>query len=289
LATAFREQAGELLGIEPDWILAGNGSDDILTIVTRSFAGARDRVRFPYPGYILYETLAQLQDAVPEPISFLPDWGLPAGLGEAAAGLRLVFFANPNSPSGIAYPAERLARLAEMLAVPLVIDEAYVEFADADCLDLVRRFANVIVTRSLSKSYSLAGLRFGYAVARPEMIEGLRKLKDSYNCDALSIAAAAAALRDQDWLRGNIAKIRATRARLQSEMRRLGFTVPDSQTNFVWCTRADRPVRPIYEALKARRILVRYLSYPGWGDGLRVSVGTDQEVETLLRELGTIL
>ena len=145
------------------------------------------------------------------------------------------------------------------------------------------------MTRTLSKSYALAGIRFGYAVADPAVIRELLKVKDSYNCDVLSLAAASAALEDQDYLAETRAKILATRSRLEESLAGLGFTVTPSHANFVWCRRSDRPVKPFYEELKQRRILVRYMNYAGYGDGLRISVGTDAEIDRLLQELTSIL
>jgi histidinol-phosphate aminotransferase len=139
-----------------------------------------------------------------------------------------------------------------------------------------------MVSRSMSKSYSLAGLRFGYLVAQPQMIEQLAKVKDSYNCDAVSIAGATAAIDDQGWLAENRSRIIATRKRLAAEMRKLGFTVPDSEANFVWCTRPGESVRGLFEKLKASRILVRYMQYSGWDDGLRITVGTDDQIDALV-------
>jgi histidinol-phosphate aminotransferase len=165
-----------------------------------------------------------------------------------------------------------------------VLDEAYVDFADAHNLHLAQR-PNVIVTRSLSKSYALAGIRFGYAVAQPALVRELIKVKDSYNCDVLSLTAATAAMEDQEYLQSTRAKILATRTRLTGALRELGFEVCPSQANFVWCRRTDRPVKPIYEELKRKMILVRYMVYEGYGDGLRISVGTEAEIEQLLNEL----
>src|SRR5262249_38717118 len=136
---------------------------------------------------------------------------------------------------------------------------------------------------------SLAGIRFGFAVTTPETARQLVKVKDSYNCDVLSLAAAAAALDDQDYLRSARATLLATRSRLADELTRLGFLVTPSEANFVWARREDRPVKPLFEELKRRNILVRYMKYEGYGDGLRVSVGTDAEVGRLLAELRAIV
>ena len=289
MAEAFRARAAEVLGVEPEWILCGNGSDDILTIVTRSLVGAGQLLRLPYPSYILYRTLAQLQAARSEEVRFNADWSLPDAFSRACDDLRLVFLANPNSPSGTMVSPQQVLAVAERLPCPLLVDEAYVDFAAENCLSLVARSEKIMVSRSLSKSYALAGLRFGYLVARPAIIEQLVKVKDSYNCDALSIAAATAAIGDQQWLAENRSKILATRRRLVAGMRTLGFVTVDSQANFVWSTHPQRPARSLYEQLKRQRILVRYMDYPGWGDGLRISVGTDEQINALLERLKALV
>jgi histidinol-phosphate aminotransferase len=289
LAGEFRRRAGELLGVAPEWILCGNGSDDILTIVTRTFVGQGQLLRLPYPSYVLYKTLADLQGARSEEVRFNADWSLPAAFARGRDDLRVVFLANPNSPSGTMIPPERVLEIAEQLPCPLLVDEAYVDFADANCISLVARCEKIMVSRTLSKSYALAGLRFGYLVAQPQIIEQLTKVKDSYNCDSLAIAGAAAAIGDQAWLAANRAKIVVTRRRLVTEMRNLGFVTVDSQSNFTWNTHPRLPVRPIYEQLKRHRILVRYMNYPAWGDGLRISVGTDAEVANCLKKLKAIV
>jgi histidinol-phosphate aminotransferase len=288
-AAAFRRKAAELHGVEPDWILCGNGSDDILTIVTRTLVGQGELLRLPYPSYILYRTLAQLQGARSEEVFFREDWSLPAAFGVGGPELRLVFLPNPNSPSGTMVSREAILALAERLPCPLLVDEAYADFAEFHCIDLVARHERIMVSRSLSKSYALAGLRFGYLVAQPQLIEQFFKAKDSYNCDAISIAAAAAALGDQAWLRENRARILATRGRLVTEMRKLGFVAVDSQANFTWNTHPQRPAKPLYEELRRQRVLVRYMDYPGWGDGLRISVGTDAQIDECLERLAAMV
>jgi histidinol-phosphate aminotransferase len=169
-----------------------------------------------------------------------------------------------------------------------VVDEAYADFAEVHCVDLVARCEKIIVTRSMSKAYALAGLRFGYMVAQPQIIEQLLKVKDSYNCDALSIAGSTAAIDDQAWLRETRQKIVNTRVRMTDQLEQMGFSVQPSQANFVWCTHPEQPLRPLYEQLKERGILIRYMDYPGWGDGLRISVGTDDQVDACLAVLASL-
>ncbi|MGL6195336.1 MAG: histidinol-phosphate transaminase [Thermoguttaceae bacterium] len=296
VANSFRQAAGELLGVDPNWIMCGNGSDDLLTILTRTFVGEGELVRLPYPSYILYKTLAEIQGALADMVHFREDWTLPGRFssnpaslsrhtgeeGKERERLRLAFLPNPNSPSGTILPPETVLEVAKKLPCPLVVDEAYADFANVNCVSLVEQCEKVIVLRTLSKSYSLAGLRFGFLIAQPQMIEQLMKVKDSYNCDSISIAAATAAITDQVWRTENCRKILATRERLTSRMRELGFTVPNSFANFTWNTRSDVPLKPLYEHLKENGYLTRYMNYPGWGDGLRISVGTDEQIEKVL-------
>jgi histidinol-phosphate aminotransferase len=285
LGAAFRQTAGKLFGVDPDGILIGNGSDDILTIVTRAFVPEGGLIVAPMPSYLLYSTLADIQGAKFEEVPFTQDWQLPAPWPKTNAHLTLV--ANPNSPTGTMVGNKALETLAQELHGPLLVDEAYADFADTNAVaaGLSQRLPNVVVTRTLSKSYSLAGLRFGFAMASASLIRQLAKVKDSYNCDALSLAGAQAALEDQDYLRQTRARIVATRARMTAELRKLGFNVLPSQANFVWATRADRAVKAIFEELKQRKILVRYMNYPSYGDGLRISVGSETEIDRLLAEL----
>ena len=288
MATAFRIRAGEIFNVDPDWILCGNGSDDLLTIVTRAFVNPDDCVRFPTPSYVLYRTLAEIQGAQYEEILFNSDWTLSDKFSASGPRLKLVYLPNPNSPSGTTLSPDAILQIAERLPCPLIVDEAYADFADVNCISLVTQQEKIIVTRSMSKSYGLAGLRFGFLVAQPSLIQQLIKVKDSYNCDALSVAGATAAIDDQAWWQENRTKVLATRETLTSATRDLGFDVVPSQANFIWITHPERPMRPLYEQLKEQQVLVRYMDFPGRGDGLRISVGTDAQVRVcvdLLRRL----
>jgi histidinol-phosphate aminotransferase len=293
-ATQFRERAAELLkpelpAITPDWILCGNGSDDVLTIITRTFVDSGDVVRFPRPSYLLYDTLASIQGATTDVVDFEPDWTLGDKFTRPTERLRLAFIANPNSPSGTNLPPAAVAKIAAFLPCPLVVDEAYADFADTNCLALVADNDRVLVSRSLSKSYALAGLRFGYVVAQPQVIEQLNKVKDSYNCDALSIAGATAAIDDRAWFDRTRAAILATRSRLTAELRKLGFDCIDSQANFVWCRHDKKSSKELYEQLKVQGVLVRYMNYANFGDGLRITVGSDDQIDSLLAKLPPLL
>tara|TARA_R110002049_G_scaffold2750_9_gene22370 strand:+ start:41162 stop:42184 length:1023 start_codon:yes stop_codon:yes gene_type:complete len=290
VATAFRRAAANALNLPgPDWVLAGNGSDEILTILVRGFVGEGQRLRLPYPSYILYRTLADIQGASWEQVPFASDWQLPAAFGKGDEDLRLVLLPNPNSPSGTIVPPNEVQQIAERLPCPLIVDEAYADFAATNCLQLVERNENIMVTRTLSKSYGLAGIRFGFLVAQPHVIAELAKIKDSYNCDALSIAAATAAMGCQDWLADVVSKMNATRGRMESRLGELGFDVTPSHANFVWCTHPSGQHQQMYQSLKQSQILVRYMDYPDWGDGLRISVGTDEQIDACMMVLQRLL
>lgn len=283
MATPFRRAAAEALGLPgPEWILAGNGSDEILTILVRGFVGEGQRLRLPYPSYILYRTLADIQGAGWEQVPFDEDWQLPNSFGVADPDVRLVLLPNPNSPSGTIVAPERVSELADTLDCPLVVDEAYADFAPHNCIDLVKQNDRILVTRTLSKSYGLAGLRFGFLVAQPHIVSALAKIKDSYNCDAISIAAATAAMHCGTWLREVVGKMNATRQRLTDRLTDLGFQPLRSDANFVWCTHPSGKHQAMYEFLKQNQILIRYMDFPDWGDGLRISVGTDEQVDACL-------
>jgi len=283
----LRRQAARLYGVSPDMILCGNGSDDLLTIIVRSFVGEGDVVVSPQPSYLLYRTLAEIQAAEYRAVDFPPDYSLPPALAEAQG--KVTFVANPNSPSGTLIPISDLERLARSISNILVIDEAYVDFASDNALGLVQKLQNVIVLRSLSKSYSLAGLRAGLAVAQPELIAGMMKVKDSYNCDRLSIIAGAAALADQQYVKETVQKVLAERDYLGQQLRAMGLDVFPSQANFVMVRFGTPRALHILNALKQRHILVRYYDVPGVRDCLRITVGTHEQMERLVNELDEIL
>ncbi len=286
-ARRFREVAADVLGIPVEWIIPGNGSDEVLTMILRAFVGPGDVVAYPMPTYVLYRTLTQIQDGRYVEVPFDEDYHLPAGRLAEAAGA-VTFVATPNSPSGTTYDIDALEDLAGRVPGVLVVDEAYVDFAESDCLDLVRRCANVIVLRTLSKGYSLAGLRLGFGVGRPELLEGLWKVKDSYNVDAVACAAGAAAFADQAHKIANAEKVKASRARLADGLAELGWRVWPSQANFLLVRPPPGQAERVYEDLKARGILVRYFKQPQLQDKLRITVGTDEQNEALLAALAEI-
>ena len=285
----FREAAAETLDIDPAWVLAGNGSDDLLTMLVRSVTGPGRPVVYPTPTYVLYRTLAGIQEAPVVEVPFSDDFVLPvAALAEA--GGALTFVANPNSPSGTAAPVPTLAYLADSVDGLLVIDEAYVAFAEADALDLVRRRTNVVVLRTLSKSHGLAGLRLGYAVAPPAVIEGLVKVKDSYNVGTVANRVGG---RGHPRHRLRAARGRAHRQEPPQPRRPPpgagvpGVAQPGELPAGPAAGRRRRPRPPPARGVRGAGALLRPAG-PGRGP-VRITVGTDRENATLLDALQQVL
>jgi len=286
--TRFRHAAAQVLDVDPDGILIGNGSDDILTILTRTFVPEQGMMVSPMPSYVLYKTLAEIQRATLLTVPFQSDWTLPQEWPHRNA--HLTFLANPNSPSGTVLRPPAIQAFLDLIDGPVVLDEAYADFCSTNGLMFAKqRERTVIVSRTMSKSYALAGLRFGFAVARPDIVREMIKVKDSYNCDALALAAATAAIEDQEYLVQIRQRILATREKMATTLTQLGFVVTPSEANFVWCRHPERGHAELYDGLKQRGILVRYMRYDGFGDGLRISVGTEAEIERLFQELRPLL
>jgi len=287
IGNQFREAAGELNGVSSEHIMCCNGGDDLLNLAFRAFCDENRLAAYPVPTYSLYPVLAKIQNCQVIEIPFDKEFNLPSKLATTNAALTIV--CNPNAPSGSFISPDEIASLADEISGVLLVDEAYVDYAEKNCVDLVKNFDNVIILRSLSKGYSLAGLRFGYAIAQPELINGLMKVKDSYNVDSISIALATEAIKDQEYFKTNIEKIKAERTRLTEGLRSLGFKVPDSSSNFVFAKCKAKSAAQIHEELKKRNIFVRYFPYPGIDNKLRISVGKPEQDDKLIAALKEIL
>jgi len=284
---AFRQAAAEVNGVQPDNIMCCNGGDELLSMAIRAFCDENRPVAYPIPTYSLYPVLANIQNCKAIEIPFDGEFNLPAKLSATAAALTIV--CNPNAPTGTFISVGELASLAYELTGVLLIDEAYVDFAEANCTSLVKDLDNVIILRSMSKGYALAGLRFGYAIAQTELIAGLMKVKDSYNVDAVAIALATAAIKDQQYFKENVEKIKENRKELAEQLRLLNFEVPNSSTNFVLAKSKNGKAGEIYDKLVQRNIYVRYFDLPGVDDKLRITVGTKEQNQKLLSALQDIL
>jgi histidinol-phosphate aminotransferase len=287
LGTAFRQAAAEIHGLNPENMMCCNGGDELLTIAFRAFCDENRPVAYPVPTYSLYPVLVNLQNCKAFEVPFDQEFNLPAELTRTGAALTIV--CNPNAPSGSFISVGEMASLADELSGVLLIDEAYVDFADENCAGLVKNFDNVIILRSMSKGYGLAGLRFGYAIASAEMISGLIKVKDSYNVDAVAITVATAAIKDQEYFKQTTEKIKKARDLLTEQLRALKFEVPKSYSNFVLAETKSCQAKVIYDKLAQRNIYVRYFDLPGLENKLRITVGTEQQNDKVILALKEIL
>ena len=287
----FREAAAKLHNLSPDWILPFNGGDELLSVAIRAAAGEKDAVAYLEPSYSLYPVLTELQGARAIKLQYQIDgtsWRLPEGIENTSAAILLIV--NPNAPSGHLDSLERLSQIATTFKGLLVIDEAYVDFAPTHAIDLARKYPNVLILRTMSKGYSLAGLRFGYGIAQPSLFREIEKVRDSYPVDVISIAAATAAILDQPYARTTWEKVKSERARVSAALRGLGFVLPESHSNFVLATApAGITAKTLYETLKSRGILVRWWDLPRIADKLRITIGTPDQNTRLLEQLSRIL
>lgn len=283
---AGRQAAAELYGYPVDWVIMANGSDELLNNLIRACAGEGDEIAYLHPSYSYYATLAGIQAAQVRTFT-LTEQGEILDFPERYPG-QLFFLTNPNAPLGQSWPIEQVAALADRCDGLFVVDEAYADFAGSNCLELVRSKPNVVVTRTLSKSYSLAGMRLGLAIARPDIIGALDKIRDHYNLDRLAQAAAVAALGDQATFRRCVDLICATRDWFATALGGIGYRVLPSRGNYLFVSPPDGNGRRAYEALYARKILVRHFSDPLLCHGLRISIGTREEMEHTLAALAEI-
>ncbi len=288
----LRELAGKVYGFKPDCILGGNGSDELLALLGRAFVRERGRILTMRPTYLVYETVAAGLGAKLTEASFTRDYHLPESLSKKKADL--FFLANPNSPTGTAVWPDEVEEFAKKFKGLVVVDEAYADFSRFNCLELARRLPNVLVLRTMSKGYSLAGLRLGLAFGHRDVIGALGKLKDSYNLSVTQQAAATAALGDMAYVRKNVRRVIKTRERLIRDLVARGFLVLPSEANFVMFYLGNRLAKKLgagagaVKALRRRGVLVRH--YPGAGlkDALRVTVGTDKQVDRFFKALDAV-
>ena len=286
----LREAVARFHGCEAANVVAGNGSDDILNLLIRAYAGPGRPIGMLNPSYSLYPVLAAAQHAEVVKVEVTDALGVDVD-AVARCGAAIFFLTNPNAPLGVAFATDVVRSLAKAFPGLLVVDEAYAAFADADCVALVSEFPNVVVTRTMSKAHALAGLRVGYALCPPAVAEVLHRVRDSYNVDRLAQVAAAAALDDREWLDVTVAQVRATRDRLAAALRQLGWLVNPAAGNFVLAAPVStkraasaETAAHCFEFLRSRKILVRrFPNHRLTEKSLRISVGTEQETDVFLQ------
>lgn len=279
----LRRMIAQLHHAHEDQIFVGNGSDEILALCVRAFVEHGGTVGYHEPTYSLYSVLAAIHEAQTRPVRLNADfsWAMPEDYSAD-----LFFLANPNAPTSIRYPRETVRNFCRRFDGVVLIDEAYVDFAKENCMYLALELKNVLVSRSLSKSFSLAGLRLGYVVGHPELIGALYRIKDSYNVSRLSQEIALAALQDTAHMQRNVERICRTRDWLAEELRRRGWIVAPSETNFLWARPpAAGTAAAWFDALRRRKILVRYFPGPLTGEHLRITIATEGEMRSFLQSL----
>ena len=287
----FSELRGEiarLCGTTPDCVFVGNGSDEVLSIAARAFVENDESIASLDPSYSLYKTLAAIRDV--KWIGADPRRGAQAMRRLARSNASLFLWTNPNAPTGTLAAPNEIAAFAAAFRGVVVVDEAYADFARENCMPLAARQGNrnVIVMRTLSKSYSLAGLRVGYCVGPADLVAAMYKVKDSYNVDAVAQRVALAAIRDQKWMKSNVGKIVATREWFSRKLEAAGWDVLPSEANFVFARPPRMKACEVFERLRGRHIYVRYFTGPKTGDRLRVTIGTDAQMKRLLSALSQI-
>ena len=290
-----REKLAKLHKCGPENIIAGNGSDELLAMAIRAFVepaaveqGSASVVQYFTPSYSLYPVLADTHGATKNAVPLGAEFALPTP-SQLKAGKQwdfnaaLTFVTTPNAPSGRGYSTSELEELCKAQKRVIVLDEAYVDFAKENALELALKYPHVIVSRTFSKAYSLCYQRVGYFVGHPELIAALDKIRDSYNVNGLGQIAASATLDDLGYYRKNFKKVVATRERLSKELTKLGFSVAPSQTNFIFARPPKFPAQDWLQKLRDNKILVRWFSYPETKDFLRITIGTDKEANALIK------
>lgn len=283
---ALRQGIADLHGVGVDQVFVGNGSDEILALCTRAYVEDEGTIGYFSPSYSLYPVLSAIRNVRGVACALTDSFEWPE---QDPAPASLFFLANPNAPTSRLFPIEKVRQFCQTFPGVVLVDEAYVDFAGENCMEVAKTLPNVLVMRTLSKSYSLAGIRCGYVVGTPKLIAALFKIKDSYNLDRITQAVALAAISDQAHMRANVDRIIATRERLVKVLNQMGFIVCPSDANFLWAKHENRAAKEIFRALKAEGVLIRYFPGPQIGDYIRITIGTDAEIDRLLVEVTKLL
>ena len=289
-----REELAKVLGVTPEQVFCGNGSDEVLAFSFQAFFESGEDAApllIPDISYSFYPVYAELYNIPIRKIPLKEDFSIDAdAFCEGNGGG--VAFANPNAPTSLLMDLSDVEKILQANPDRVVlVDEAYAAFSGVTARTLLPKYKNLLVTGTLSKSHSLAGLRLGFAVGDPELIEGLCRIRDSFNSypvDRVAQSVAAAAIADDAWVMNNVEKICATRDRIAEELKKRGWIVPASKTNFLFASPSGISAEAIYTKLRGKGILVRYFNKPRISGYLRITVGTDEEMDALLKAIDEI-
>ena len=287
----LKNTVAEHFNVSNDMVFIGNSSDEVLAHVFRALLKQDKPLLFPDITYSFYPVYCKLFEIDFKQIALTDGFTIDIDDYQLANGG--IIFANPNAPTGIALSVEKIERLLERNSNSVVVvDEAYVDFSNDSAVRLIDKYPNLLITQTLSKSRSLAGLRVGIALAQAKLIEGLERVKNSfhpYTLDSLAIAGATAAFKDNAYLEETVAKIKLTREQATQQLIELGFEVLPSSANFVFVRHAKRDARELFLALRQRNIIVRYFDKPRISEFLRISIGTNNEMNSLIEALAEII
>jgi len=290
-ASSLRETIGRQYGLSEDEVFVGNGSDEVLAFSFMAFFEPGNPIRFPDVTYSFYPVYAKLFDIPYEEVPLNNDFTLPANKYYQSKGG--IILPNPNAPTSVYAELEQIEEIVKNNPDNVVIiDEAYIDFASKSATELIRKYDNVLVVHTTSKSRSLAGLRVGFAMGAPSLIDALIRIKDSFNSytlDRLALVGAKAAFEDDAYFKETVEKIVTTREETKETLQELGFKVLPSQANFVFATHEMVPAEFLYNELKKEGILVRYFNKPGISNYLRITIGTDEQMERLVEKLSEII
>ena len=276
----LRKTVAQLLGLDASFVFCGNGSDEVLAFAFNAFFD--DGIMFPEITYSFYPVWADLYDISYTTLPLREDFTIPIEQLKANG----IVLANPNAPTGIALSLDDIEKvLQQNPGHAVIVDEAYAAFGAQSAVPLVSRYPNLLVVTTLSKSHSLAGLRIGYAIGQPHMIKALEAMRDSFNSypiDSLAQEISSAALADTGYYEETAKKIVATRERISIKFKSLGFSVLPSSANFLFVSHPDIDAKALKEYLESKSIFVRHFELPKINQHLRISIGTDADMDTLI-------
>ncbi|MDQ0229164.1 histidinol-phosphate transaminase [Metabacillus malikii] len=290
----LREALAQQYGVDKKHTFCGNGSSEIISIIFTVFVESYSRIAIPDPSFSLYHSIASIHQVECVRIPTREDFSVDVDM-LVESGAQVIVLVNPNAPTGRLLPFSDVERLVQNFPGLVIVDEAYIDFAESSlsAIPLIECYENLVVVRTFSKAYSLCGARVGYCFSNEKLINALEKGKGLYNVNIISQKLALAALQDQEYMKNTTAAVRRTRGAFSADLRRLGFDVIPSQTNFILCTpppqMGENGAQELYEKLMERNIYVRYFKDTRLYDKLRISIGTKEEMDTLYNELHSLL